>query len=164
MSVRSYYASGSLADTVLDDLASRSGIHLPAKPLGSIPALPEDVTELSDEDLMILYSDFVAWADYASAQLAVSSIEEREAERVRDLSRAKSLSRAGSASVTEAKAKAEEDSEGEGMAQTRRYAYRKVLHAVEGNLERDAALLSRELSRRLGDKGSMVTRKARFNT
>ena len=163
-SLRESYASGSVTDGVLDDLAVRSGIHLPSRPSGVVPSLPEDITELGDEDLMVMFSDFVAWADYAAAQLAVSSIEERESERQHALSKARAIATVESSSVSEAKAKAEEMSEDESFANIRRHAYRKILQAVEGNLERDANLISRELSRRLGDKGSMVSRKSRFTT
>lgn len=158
----SNYVLGSLTSAVMDDIQAVTGLHLPAKPRGTVPSLPEDITELGDEDLMVLFTDLTAWSDYASSQHAVSAIEEREQQRLVDIKKAKFMSVAGSGSVSEAKAKAESEAEEEGIEVVSRYAYRKVLESIASNFERDISLVSRELSRRLGDKGQMVSRKSRF--
>ena len=62
-------------------------------------------------------------------------------------------------SVTASRAAAEADAAGDGYRASERYSYRKILEAIAGNLERDAALLSRELSRRLGDKSPIRNRR-----
>lgn len=155
------YATGSMTEHVLKELKDTTGLYLPDRPEGGIPTLPVDITELSDEDLMVLYSDFIAWSDYAASQLAVAASEEREHMRLHDLQKARSIvaPAPGEVSVTAARARAEDDASSSGYAASERYAYRKVLEAVAGNMDRDAALLSRELSRRLGDKPSVVKRR-----
>lgn len=145
------YISGPMTDRVLDRIRTTSGLYLPDKPTGGMPVLPVDITVLGDEELMILYTDFIAWADYAAAQLAVAAAEEREAARRHDLKKAKELAAAKSGTVTAARAAAETEAAEDGYEASERYAYRKVLESISVNLERDAALLSRELSRRLGD-------------
>lgn len=159
----SQYITGTLSGKVLDELRSKAGLHPPLKPNGVTPVLPEDVTDLSDEDLMILFADFTAWADYGSSQLAVCVVEEREQQRMLDLKKAQRISKGSKGSVSEIKAHAEEESENEAILVSERFAYRKILESITGNLERDAALLSRELSRRLGDKpGGLSTRKSKM--
>ena len=153
------YATGSMTEHVLKELKDTTGLYLPGRPEGDIPALPVDITDLSDEDLMILYSDFIAWSDYAASQLAVASAEEREHMRLHDLQKARSIAAPTDGSVTAARARAEDDASSSGYAASERYAYRKVLEAVAGNMDRDAALLSRELSRRLGEKPSVMKRR-----
>ena len=148
----------------MDDIQATTGLHLPPKPRGSVPALPEDITDLVDEDLMVLFTDLTAWSDYAASQHAVSAIEEREQQRILDIKKAKYMATKEAGSVTEARAKASGEAEDEGIEVMRRYAYRKVLESIHSNLERDISLVSRELSRRLGDKGQMVARKDRFTS
>lgn len=159
----SHYITGQLSDKVLDELKEVTGITLPGKPNGTIPLLPEDITDLCDEDLMVIFTDFTAWADYAAAQSAVSAVEEREHQRLLDLKRAKDISKGTSKSVSEAKAQAELEAEDQTADYVVKYAYRRILGSVVENMERDAALVSRELSRRLGDKqGGMRMRKDRM--
>jgi hypothetical protein len=157
----SNYITGDMTAGVLANLRTKTGLYLPDKPIGDIPALPTDITVLADEDLMILYTDFTVWADYAASQLSVAAAEEREYGRLHDLKKAREMAVTSSAkgSVTAARAAAEEGAAGDGYRASERYSYRKILESISGNLERDAALLSRELSRRLGDKAPTRNRR-----
>ena len=161
MSSDSNYITGSLTGKVLRKLRDRTGLYLPDKPMGEIPALPHDITILTDEDLMVLFTDFTAWADYAASQLAVAAAEEREFIRLHELKKAKEIasSSGGKGSVTAARAAAETDAASDGFRASEKYSYRKIIESISSNLERDAALLSRELSRRLGDKAPTRTRR-----
>lgn len=157
----SNYLTGPLTEAALQNLRTRTGLHLPDKPVGHIPTLPTDITLLSDEDLMVLFTDFTAWADYSASQLAVAAAEEREFVRLHELHKARQVAAGNnkSSSVTAQRAAAEADAAGEGYKASERYSYRKIIESISGNLERDAALVSRELSRRLGDKAPMKTRR-----
>ena len=158
----SNYITGDLTSGVLTNLRARTGLYLPDKPTGDIPALPTDITVMPDEDLMVLYTDFTVWADYAFSQLAVAAAEEREFSRLHDLRKAREMAASSGAkgSVTAARAAAEEGAAGDGYRASERYSYRKILESISSNLERDAALLSRELSRRLGDKAPTRNRRS----
>ena len=44
-----------------------------------MPGLPDQIDELSDGDLMSLYSEVVAWVNYAKAELVQAEIIEENA-------------------------------------------------------------------------------------
>ena len=161
MSIDQKYITGNLTGDVLRKLRERTGLQLPDKPIGEIPALPTDITVMGDEELMVLFTDFTVWADYAASQLAVAAAEEREFIRLHELKKAKEIAAASWAkgSVTAARAAAEADAATDGFRASERYSYRKIVESISSNLERDAALLSRELSRRLGDKAPARSRR-----
>jgi hypothetical protein len=54
----------------------QKGIILPAQP-NSMPMLPNDVTELGDQELMVLWTEFTAWTDYMSVQVAIAYSDEK---------------------------------------------------------------------------------------
>ena len=157
----SAYLTGPMTSEALATIRKTTGISLPEKPYGEMPTLPTDITIMSDEDLMVLFTDFTAWSDYAVSQLAIAAAEEREASRLHDLKKAREIAAGGGkgTSVTASRAAAEADAAGDGYRASERYSFRKILEAIAGNLERDAALLSRELSRRLGDKSPIRNRR-----
>ena len=63
------------------DVLSTKGFIIPSKPTYEIPALPRDITDLNDDDLMELFVELTSWNDYVAPQLAVAAIDEREADR-----------------------------------------------------------------------------------
>lgn len=140
------------AKRVLD----RQRIQLPAHPGDDIPELPADPTELSDSTLMTLFTQMTRWAEYLGSQLAAAEVDERYAEAALDKIKAikalTALSRDAKTTVTAAKATmwADEDYlEAHGHYQTK-HAYRKLVNVLFENTERKSALLSRELTRRVG--------------
>lgn len=131
---------------------------LPDRPSqhGDLPDLPKYLDDLSDEDLMNTYSEFIAWVSYAKADMVQAEIEEEKA--ANDLRLVESrvlIEQWGAASkddrVTLAKARRDLDERvvlaQEKHLQTR--AYRKLVESVFDRCERGAQLLSRELSRRI---------------
>jgi hypothetical protein len=150
------------------DVLSTKGFIIPSKPTYEIPALPRDITDLNDDDLMELFVELTSWNDYVAPQLAVAAIDEREADRYVSVLEATAMVNhwkgASGERVTIAKAnividpkvieaKEELDS---------KYAYRKLIETLLQNLERDTALVSRELTRRTSNSG--VTSRARKYT
>ena len=86
-------------------------------------------------------------------QLAAAMVSEKYAEE--DLAKYKALAAVAHASektATMAKAKAYEDPEYEDAIEAEKaaYAYRKMVEAIYNNTERKAAVLSREITRRVG--------------
>lgn len=127
-------------------------IVLPTRPRHAAPELPDDLTEQADVALMRLFSRVTRWSEYLSAQVAAAEVDERYADAVVEKIRAlKSLEYKGEKTVSAAKAHAytDEDYLDATNEQQRAYAFRKLITAVYENSERNAALLSRELTRRV---------------
>lgn len=130
-------------------LASR-GFSTPDQP-GTPCAILEDVTELDDEGLVNELALLTAWADYAAFQHALAVVEEREAERCLASAEASNWKRRpAKATVTESRTLTNLDEDvmeaQDGLDKV--YAYRKLLGELVSRYERDAAVLSRELTRR----------------
>lgn len=129
------------------------GFFLPPKPKHRV-SIPEDLTEVDSEELMDLFSAFTAWADYAFAQVGLAYIAEREAQREVDAAEATAWTKvpaktpvaagkgyvASIPDVQEAQDKFDEA-----------WAYRRLVTDMAERFERDASLLSRELTRRTSE-------------
>lgn len=134
----------------------KDGLDLPEKPEFTLPKLPTNLTDLSDDRLMRLMAKFARFQDYVDGQLKAVEIDEALAESRLEYQRAKYLVRTwegnSSDKVTIAKAQAAVDPVVQKVAdihQTLRYK-RKFMNVMADSLARDAAVLSRELSRRIG--------------
>lgn len=149
------FRSGPTASSTLSILLEQ-GLPVPRKPIEEIPTLPSDLTVLSDEDLMILYTHLTAWSDYVSTQVSIAQIDEREISN--ELDRAENrmmiLSSANGDRVTYARAQVAADPTIVGIKKRvdEAYAYRKLVESLAANVERDAALVSRELTRRTSSR------------
>ena len=153
---------GPVAKTALDALTSQ-GLETPAKPGYAIPALPHDLTEVGDEDLMVLYSELTAYADFIAVQVSCAQIDERSLEKkLSSLENHKMLTSGGKSEnrVTFARAQVAVDPEVVEIKQRleETYAYRKLIEAMADNIERDTSLVSRELTRRTSSAGRRSTR------
>jgi hypothetical protein len=127
-------------------------IQMPTRPRVAVPELPDDLTEQSDAALMRLFTRTTKWSEYLSAQVAAAEVDERYADAVVEKIKAlTSLEYKGEKTVSAAKARAytDEDYLDAIEEQQRAYAFRKLISAVFENSERTAALLSRELTRRV---------------
>lgn len=143
---------GPLTATALNALAAQ-GLQTSPKPDYSIPFLPQDLTELGDEDLMVLYSKFTAYADFISVQVSCAQVDERGLEkRLSSVENNKMLRSEGKSEnrVTFARAQVAIDPEVVAIKEEleQAYAYRKLIEAMAQNIERDYGLISRELTRR----------------
>ena len=124
------------------------GIPVPSRPRHEFPVLPNDVTDLSDSDLMTLFREVVRWSEFLAVQKAVAEVDERYAEAALD--KGKIILGVNLKSNDGRAAAAENDDlwalQDEFM---RCMAYRKVIEVTYDNSERNAALVSRELTRRV---------------
>ena len=128
-----------------------------AQPEYELPDLPRDLTRLSDPSLMILFSEFTSWLNYAAVRFAEAEVDEERAEATLKYVEATYLvsSQPKMGAVTVAKAGGLIDP----AVQTARdrvldaYALRKMTSVMYGNCERCVNLISRELSRRIGRDG-----------
>jgi hypothetical protein len=148
---------------------SNSGFGLTRKPNYEIPSLPRDITELDDPALMDLFVQLTQWNDHAAGLFAVAVIDEREAERALDSAEAAAMlsnwTGAKGTTVTFIKSTiaAMPEIQKLGKELDVKYAFRKLIEARMENVERDAALVSRELTRRTSD-GGMRSRQRKFTT
>lgn len=132
--------------------AKVQSLPIPGRPSTEMPKLPHDPTSLGDRELMMLYSEFTAWSDYLSVQVACAATDEKAAVSKLEVKEAKFLfTRTSSGDkVTDARAALKFDDEivAEKATVAELEAYRKMVEALYNSLERDAQLLSRELTRR----------------
>jgi hypothetical protein len=146
-----YYASDDGREAM--DRLEDQGFSFPTEPKDQ-PELPHDLSDLADADLMEEFSIFTAWADYAGAQSGLAVIAEREAERLLESEEARvwrdQMRFNPKAPVAAVKAVMGEDakvSEARSLL-NKAYAYRRLVQDLAERYERDAMVLSRELTRR----------------
>lgn len=135
------------------DLMNSQGLKQSDKPDYDIPRLPTDLTQIEDEDLMVLYSKLTAYADFVSVQASCAQIDERNLEkRLSAMESSKMLASGGKSEnrVTFARAQVAVDPEVVALKESleKTHAYRKLIETMASNIERDSALVSRELTRR----------------
>lgn len=132
----------------------RQGLYLAERPENDAPQLPSDITEVSNENLMVLFGQLTAFADYACSQLALAQIDEKESQKRLARSEAQALIKhfGGKTADRVAVAKANASQEPTVIKLSDEldvvYQYRKLVEVIADTLERDAALVSRELTRR----------------
>ncbi len=108
---------------------------------------------ISDDRLMELFNEYVQWQNYAATEFAYAEVEEERAEASVRFIEAQGLVLApANAKVTDTRAQINTTKE---MVEARgrvldAYAKRKLTGVIYANCERTAAMISRELSRRIG--------------
>lgn len=139
------------------------GFQLPDIPTES-PTLPVDVSDLDSSELMALFSLFTSWCDYAAAQLGLAVIAEREAERALEVAEAEAWYELPKSSVSAGKALValSEKVQDAKFALDKNHAYRRMLSDLSVRYERDAAVLSRELTRRTSESSGKTVRRERW--
>lgn len=142
-------------DSVTQRMADQ-GLTVSPRPSPEMPQIVDydSLTDLTDEQLIDLFQEFVAWNDYATSVLSEASVSERmatrrveraEAQFMTDEWTGKSTDRvtvqkarmANNMAVSAAHDKADQA-----------YAYRKMVESIVMKLDRDSNLISRELTRR----------------
>lgn len=128
------------------------------RPEGEQVSLPNDITDISSEELGQLFTKLTAWTDYIESQLTLAQLEERSALKKKDFAETTALvkrmgAQAKGETVTAIKAEisidpkiVELDTDYE-----EKYAYRKLVEMMLTNHERDLSLVSREITRRSND-------------
>lgn len=124
-----------------------------------IPPFPEDITMVSDQELMMLAAKYMENYNFVTTQVACAAIAELEADNSYESFHAKGLISKTTGKTTEKsimlKALVQTDPELVTLenAKTYAYAYRKMIETMQQSLERYYYLVSREITRRThGDK------------
>ena len=159
-----YYASPE-GETAMDKVIAQ-GFEMPMSPgEDDKPALPDDLSELDDQGLMEEFALFTAWADYASAQVGLAVIAERAAELELEWQMSLHVSDAPTKkTITTIKAEALQNSDVYAARKKveEAYAYRRVVSDLADRYERDAAVLSRELTRRTSEGSVKAARREKW--
>lgn len=129
------------------------GFRIATKPHTSrIPRLSDKLTDITGEALMDQFVETTSWVDFLSVQVACAQIDERAAQNALEKLEKSALSDASGAhkSVSAAKAAASQDPRVREAQEVLddRHAYRKLIETLANNLDRNASLISRELTRR----------------
>ena len=120
---------------------------------------------VNDQQLMQLFSEYVSWQNYAATEFAQAEVTEERCEaHVRYLEATTMAMADAKAKVTVVRAQMADDPRIEKARQEQLVAYasRKMTEVIMQNCERCAALVSRELSRRIG-AGGVERRNLRWN-
>ncbi len=146
----SYYSFSSEESAHASRRLRGQGLSLPTPPVSEAPDMPADITELSDEELMELYSKLVTIQNFVTAQLAAAEVDERMCEKKAARLQAAKMGNTSDKTVSAAKARVASDPEVVVVLTELDsiYAYRKLVEAVHQNLDRNVTLASRELTRR----------------
>jgi hypothetical protein len=151
----------------LDSLKSQ-GFLIERETFIDTPRVPSDVTSLGEEELMELFTHLTSYLAFINTQLACAEIDELNTKKQLDYEAGLltlSLTTGSNAEkITVARLKVATDPkivaiEAEHMKRT---SYTKLVSMMYDNVNKDLALISRELTRRTaGD--SYKTRKKSFN-
>lgn len=129
-----------------------------SRPDFDMPELPNNLTDLSDDTLMYLFAAFTSWQNFAAVEQADAEVAEARAEAAQRYAEASAMVKGWGGTkdkVTVAKAELSQDPEVEAARQQvlTAYARRKLTQVVYANCERSVFVVSRELSRRIGNVG-----------
>lgn len=121
-----------------------------------MPRLPTNLTDLGDEDLLELMTKLTRYQDHISGLLVLAEIDEGEAATLLEITKARYITSewSGASEDRVAIVKAQAVVDPDVIEIDTRYqqlkAHRKVYAVMVEALQRDAAVASRELSRRIG--------------
>jgi hypothetical protein len=101
---------------------------------------------------MSLFVRLTRWAEFMGVQLAAAEVDERACIDDWELCKNLAISRATAKNVTGAKAEAAGDADAAAAKESKdeAYAYRKLVNSLYAATDAKAAVVSRELTRRVG--------------
>jgi hypothetical protein len=136
------------------------GLSLPRRPVYDTPRLPLDITDLPDDSIMRLLVKFTRYQDHIAGKVYEAEIDEHSVETMLEVAKAHYITGnwtgASSDRVAIAKAEAVIDKDVRALddelatCRANRKAYTILLDA----LARDASVVSREISRRIGNSNN----------
>jgi hypothetical protein len=118
-----------------------------------VPNLPQDITSMSDEDVMDLYAKYVAYLEFINLQLWCAEVDMFEAENDKNLNKAKKkleLKNSGKA-VAIIDAEIEVDSSyQEALTKHQELSnYHGLIKIISDKLLKDISFINREVTRRV---------------
>lgn len=133
------------------------GLSLPERPENEQPTIPQDITSVDPVDLMELFAEVNSWLDYVEVQLAAAQIDEKfEEQQLEEIQALEQIAVRDEKNVATMKARAFESDDF--LSQRERvlkaYGYRKIMETLYNRLERARFIISREITRRTGERNS----------
>ncbi len=133
------------------------GLELPERPDYEQPTIPQDITSVDPVELMELFAEVNSWLDYTEVQLACAQIDEKyEEQQLEEIQALDQINYKDEKTVTTMKARAFESEDF--LAQRERtikaYGYRKIAETIYNRLERARFIISREITRRTGERNN----------
>jgi hypothetical protein len=117
----------------------------------SVPRLPQDLTEVSDQDLMSLFQSFVEYNNFMLLQLSCARVDEETSLKSLEKAQAKILVEAPKGeTVAKTKAKMVLDTGLELMDSDYqvRHNYHEILKSMQAGVSESTKVVSREITRR----------------
>jgi len=131
------------------------------KPDYDLPAIPRHIGSIDDDTLMETFVQFTEWLNYVSVEMAQAEVEEEKTEAALEFFKAKGMAlnwdmdgkKDKKVTVARARMLASPEYQKLQSDYLTAYARRKMTAAICAGCERSAAIMSRELSRRIGAAG-----------
>lgn len=145
------------ADTVraAGERLGLAGLLPDDKPGTGRPAVPADVSRLTDEELMGLFSALTQWLSYVGGKAAQYAVEEKAAQQALDIEEARFLVNNWGSQDKVTVARAQRDADPKVIEMKEHllgvYTTRKIAESTLRGLEASVSLVSRELTRRTGN-------------
>ena len=153
--------------TAVVEALNELGFALTPKPEFDMPYLPRDITDLDDEALMNLFVQYTQWNDHLAGAYAVATVNERESESALKHAEAVALlknwtgTKGDRVTLVKAQIQSSETIQSLIYDYDTKYAFRKIIETRTQSIERDANVVSRELTRRTSD-GGLRSRQRRY--
>jgi hypothetical protein len=122
----------------------------------SIPSIPDDLTDIDDQELMKLFQHFVEYNNFLLLQISCARIDEEAATKVLERFEAsKMLDAVKGETVARTKAKTASDPVGQKLDDELavRRNYHTLLKSIQDGVNESTKVISRELSRRTANPG-----------
>ena len=117
------------------------------------PALPSDITSMSDEQVMELYAKYVAYLEFISLQLWCAEVDKSEAEKTMNLKKATKkleLKNSGKAvAMIDAEIEVDLDYREKFNTFQELSNYHGLIHIISDRLSKDISFINREITRRV---------------
>lgn len=151
-------------------MLAKKGLELPTRPAAyGLPKLPTNLTDQDDSKIMRLLAQFTRYQDHLAGLLALAEIDETAAANLLEIAKARHMAgnwtgpSSDRVAISKANATLDKGVQECEQALEQCRAKRKVYGVLVESLARSAAVVSRELSRRIGNQPT-ERRNSRFNT
>lgn len=135
------------------DVLRRQGLLVNERYGYDAPALPSDITGLSEEQVMDLYAKYVAYLEFINLQLWCADVDKAEADKSLNLIRAQkklALKNSGKAvSMIDAEIEVDEEYRNKADALQELSNYHGLIQIISDRLSKDISLINREITRRV---------------
>jgi hypothetical protein len=135
------------------DTLKKQGLAVNEQYVYDAPSIPDDVTDMMEEQVMDLYAKYVAYLEFINLQLWCADVDKSEADKVLVLTKATKrleLKTSGKAvSMIEAEIEVDPEYRSKLDAFKELSNYHGLIHIISDRLSKDIALINREITRRV---------------